>query len=259
MYSKSIFKVTKKAYLIFALALFVSMLLDGVGTENGYALVVKMSLEELSREASSIVVGEVIDAQSQWEDGNIYTYVTVSVERYVKGVGNREVTIKVLGGTVGDITQWVSDVPVFQIGERAILFLKGEFFQIIGWRQGKFSVVNSEVMVENVLVDEADFINRVRDILGMPPLKIEKRPKPEVVPTAPVITSITPSTTAAGTRASPPFGPGGGISDIVITGSGFGTSSGEVTIPGGYDAYIYSWSDTQIECHQCFLYSEKPR
>ena len=252
MYSKSVFKVTKKASLIFTLALFFSMLLYGVGFENGYALVVRMSLEDLSREASSIVVGEVADAQSQWEGGNIYTYVTISVEHYVKGAGGKEVTIKVPGGTVGDITQFVSDVPSFQIGERTLLFLKDEFFQIVGWHQGKFAIVNHEVMVENVLVDEADFINRIRGILGMPPLKIERIPSPEAP--KPVITNITPSTTAAGTRGSPPFGPGGGISDIVITGSGFGTSSGEVALPRGYGLpersdYIYSWSDTQIECH----------
>ena len=95
MYSKSIFKVTKKASLIFTLALFFSMLLYGVGSENGYALVVRMRLEDLSREASSIVVGEVTDALSQWEGGNIYTNVTVSVEQYVKGAGGKEVTIEV--------------------------------------------------------------------------------------------------------------------------------------------------------------------
>jgi hypothetical protein len=83
-------------------------------------------------------------------------------------------------------------------------------------------------------VDEADFINRIRDILGMPPLKIERGPEPEVAPTAPVIKSITPTTTAAGTRGSPPFGPGGGISDITIKGSGFGASKGIVIIPQGY-------------------------
>jgi hypothetical protein len=245
MYSKSVFRFTKKAYVIFALALFVSMVLYEVGTENGYALVVKMSLEDLSREASSIVVGEVTDMQSQWEDGNIYTDVTISVERYIKGAGGKEVTIKVLGGTVGDITQWVSDVPDFQIGERTLIFLRND--QVVGWHQGKFAIVNHEVMVEDVFVDEADFINRIRDILGMPPLKIDRGP--EVAPAAPVITSITPTTTAAGTRASSPCGPGGGISDITIKGSGFGTSKGEVLITPGKSDCIYSWSDTQIKCH----------
>jgi len=250
MYSKSVFTVTKKAYFIFILALFVSILLHGVGTENGYALVVRMSLEDLSREASSIVIGEVTDAQSFWEDGNIYTNVTISVEQYVKGAGGKQVTIKVLGGTVGDITQWVSDAPIFQIGERTLLFLRND--QVVGWHQGKFAIVNHELIVEDVLVDEADFINGIRGILGMPPLKIDRGP--EVVPAAPVITSITPSTTAAGTRGSPPFGPGGGISDITIKGTGFGGSKGKVLIPRGYGLpaesdYIYSWSDTQIKCH----------
>ncbi|MFQ6040114.1 MAG: FlgD immunoglobulin-like domain containing protein [Candidatus Poribacteria bacterium] len=251
MYSTSVFKFTKKAYLIFAFALLVSILLYGTGTENGYALVVKMSLENLSREASSIVVGKVLDAQSQWEDGNIYTYVTVSIELYVKGAGDREVTIKVLGGTVGDITEWVSDAPIFQVGEQTLLFLKDD--AVVGRSQGKFAIVGRDVMVEDVLVDEVEFINRIRGILGLPPMQIEKKPQPEIVP-APVITGITPSTTAAGTRGKSPFGPGGGISDIVITGSGFGASTGEVLIPRGYGLpaksdYIYSWSDTQIECH----------
>jgi len=252
MYSTSVFKVTKKAYLIFAFALLVSILLYEAGTENGYALVVKMSLDNLSREASSIVVGKVLDTQSRWEDGNIYTYVTISVELYVKGAGDRQVTIKVLGGTVGDITEWVSDAPIFQVGERNLLFLKDN--AVVGWSQGKFAIIGRDVMVEDAPVDEAKLVNRIRGILGLPPMQIEKKPKPEVVPDVPVITSITPSTTAAGTRGKAPFGPGGGISDIIITGSGFGASEGEVTLPRGYGLpaksdYIYSWSDTRIECH----------
>ena len=258
MFSERVFNVAKKAYFtfIYVLTIFVLLLM----VENGHALLVKVSLEDLSIEASSIVVGEVTNVQFQWEGGNIFTYVTVSVEQYVKGAGGTEISVKVPGGTVGDITQWVSDVPSFQIGERMLLFLKDGFFQIVGWRQGKFTIVNHEVMVENILVDEADFINRVRGILGMPPLKIEKIPRSKA--TVPVITNITgPSITASGTKGSPPFGPGGGISDIVITGSGFGSSPGRVTFPRGYDEpedsdYYYDWIDTRIECHiPYFAYS----
>jgi hypothetical protein len=188
--------------------------------------------------------------QSQWEDGNIFTYVSVSIEQYVKGAGDKEVAIKIPGGRVGDIIQLVSDTPSFRIGERMLLFLKDDFFQVVGWRQGKFAIINRKVAVENVVEDETDFINRIRRILGMPLLEREIRPESEVSQ-VPVITNISPATTAAGTKEGSP--PGTGISDIVITGSSFGSSEGRVTFPSGASSkdsdIIYSWTDTRIECH----------
>ena len=158
----------RKVCLIFTCALFILMVLQG--SENAYALLVKMSLEELSSKADSIIVGQVTDMRSQWEDRNIFTYVTLSVEQYIKGAGDSQVTIKTLGGTVGNLGQRVSDTPSFHIDERAVLFLRDEFFRVVGWRQGKFSIIDGEVVVDNAVLQEFDFIDRIRYILGMPEL-----------------------------------------------------------------------------------------
>jgi len=249
VFPKQLPRPTRKVYLAFTCVVFFSVFLQKV--ENGYASLAKIALEDVSREASSIVVAEVTHTQSQWEGGSIYTYVTVSIEQYIKGAGDKQITIKVPGGRVGNVAQFVSDTPNFQVGERAILFLKDQFFRVVGWRQGKYAIVNRRVVSDEGVEDETDFVNRVRSILGMPLLEREVAPGSEVTQAGPVITNVIPATTASGTRGRPPFGPGGGISDIVITGNGFGPSPGRVAFIGDQmdSDRIYLWSDDRIECH----------
>ena len=112
-----------KAFAIILTALF--LIIKPAGEVQ--AIMVKMGLEELTADADSIVVGTVENVTSQWNEDNssIYTTVVVSVEEKIKGsqAGNT-ITIVVPGGHVDGITQIVSDTPVFNPGEEALLFLK---------------------------------------------------------------------------------------------------------------------------------------
>ncbi len=119
----------------------------------GWALVPRMDLPALVDRSQAVIVGTVTGKRSRWEEngGMIYTYVTVRVEEVVAGaVGRPVITIKCPGGTVGDITCEVSDVPSFSVGERAILFLRDEFFNIVGWHQGKKPIRNGRVVGERM-------------------------------------------------------------------------------------------------------------
>jgi Tfp pilus assembly protein PilZ len=76
----------------------------------------------------------------------IYSYVALSVEQYLKGVSHeRQITVKYQGGEVGDIAAFVSEEPVFTVGERVKLFLKlektGEF-GVVGGKLGKISLTD---------------------------------------------------------------------------------------------------------------------
>ena len=70
-------------------------------------------------------------------DGAPYTLFTASVERWLKGTGGSEITIKQTGG---DNVQ-VEDDPLLQVGESAVLFLHqfadGQYF-IVGGPTGRF-------------------------------------------------------------------------------------------------------------------------
>ena len=77
---------------------------------------------DLSRK---IVRGQVVGVRSYWnpEKTLIYTGVTVFVDEYLKGDGSSEITITVPGGTIGDKSQWVSDVPQFRVGDYEVILL----------------------------------------------------------------------------------------------------------------------------------------
>ena len=148
----------KQGYLLklgIALSIVFLVLFALVGTVS--AEVEDMSLEDLTSKASTILRGTVSNVESHWNEDQtmIYTSVTISVEGYLKGATMpKEVIIEVPGGTVGEITLWVSDTPTFEEGQEVILFLREEYFQIVGWSQGKYTIVDDMVLERGMPVEQ---------------------------------------------------------------------------------------------------------
>jgi hypothetical protein len=170
--------------------------------ETAFAIVREITLDGLSLQSDAIVVGTVTNANSFWQDGQIYTDVTVSVEQTVKGDPSQtEITVRQPGGRVGDMWEWVEDAPGFAVGERAVLFLgrgEGPAFGVVGAFQGKFPVQNDKVFLEGRYVPLPTLLGRVTTILeGGEPAPLEPQPEPGLAPCT--ITSITPSAASAGT------------------------------------------------------------
>jgi len=86
------------------------------------------SLADRARGAGRVVVGQVLDVQSRFAtnrfgDQLIVSTVVLDVAETLKGPAARTLNVEIEGGTVGDLTLKVSDLPSFRPGERAMFFL----------------------------------------------------------------------------------------------------------------------------------------
>lgn len=90
---------------------------------------IRASLDDLVAVHGTIVVGEVLDANSYWNaDGTfILTDVRIGVADVLKGdrVGN-ELTVTIMGGAVGDVTTLIVGGAQLFPGQSYVLFLNEE-------------------------------------------------------------------------------------------------------------------------------------
>lgn len=117
--------------------------------------------DDLARQSDVIVQGTVTNIESQWdeEQATIFTNVTISVARCLKGdLSENELVIKQPGGVVGDIALWVSGVPEFRLDEELIVCLKPSadgYFTIVGQSSGIFTTAgwpSTEIASENIIM-----------------------------------------------------------------------------------------------------------
>jgi len=95
----------------------------------GATTLIRESLDELVRSNRTIVVGEVVDTHSYWNaDGTfILTDVRVIAHDVLKGnAQDREITLTVMGGQVGEITTLIIGNPDLVPGNSYVLFLNDE-------------------------------------------------------------------------------------------------------------------------------------
>lgn len=123
-----------------------ALLLLFSATRAAASTVVAMSLEQMSERAETIFVGRVTGTRADWngERTRIYTYVTLEVDRYLKGgSGSKVATVRLLGGRVGPYLAMVPGTPRFDAGEEVLLFCAGSGGRIptvVGLSLGKFTI-----------------------------------------------------------------------------------------------------------------------
>lgn len=145
--------------------------------------VVYLSPDNLTKDSDVVLTGsvkEILPAKWSTSDGKeplnpiedlgldvvIYRDVVVSVDEYLKNpLSSNDVVVRVLGGTVGNLTLDVEDMPSFEPGEKVLLFLGEdmdpatkalgpEHFVISGCFQGKFSLTeDGKAVSEGETVD----------------------------------------------------------------------------------------------------------
>jgi hypothetical protein len=87
------------------------------------------TLVERARGAERVVVGRVASSQPIWRvtehgDRLIVTVLQVIGGETLKGAAASTLEVEVEGGTIGDLTLRVSDLPVLAPGDRAVFYLR---------------------------------------------------------------------------------------------------------------------------------------
>ena len=125
---------------------------------NSNALMVELTLDKLIEEAEVIVQGKVNKMWSSWDANHttIFTYVILDMDDLLKGEGQplNQLTFRFLGGEVEGIGMAESDMPNFEVGEEAILFLqkgKNKYYRLVGRFQAKFKIEKDKLTRKKII------------------------------------------------------------------------------------------------------------
>ncbi|HEX2642847.1 MAG TPA: hypothetical protein VHU81_07625 [Thermoanaerobaculia bacterium] len=157
----------------------------GVVAPVSATTLVRASLEGLVKSNQTVIVGEVLDVNSHWNDEGsfILTDVKVSVADVLKGqVDTDELTVTVMGGRVGDLTTLIIGGPELIPGRAYVMFLNNESLpgtQALTVRdlcQGVFDIRNttdgaravSQANGHPLVPDSLGYIDAPGGVEGMP-------------------------------------------------------------------------------------------
>ena len=131
-----------------------------------------LKVDDLAKRAEVVAVGRVTDLNSQWDENRtrIYTLVTMEVDQYLKGQDQTTnvLTIKTLGGEIGEVGELYTHAPSFRQNERVVVFLekdRQQQYRVSGGTQGKYVVEKNPETGETVVAGEylfEDFTQAVK-------------------------------------------------------------------------------------------------
>jgi len=117
------------------------------------SLAIDLSIEEMVSQSDLIVVGNCVDTRSQWIDRNLVTVATISAREVLKGDGSSTVNVVLPGGVDANrkfpVAMTYPGAPRITPSEDVFLFLSEDDqilggYAIVGFAQGKFSIVKDE-------------------------------------------------------------------------------------------------------------------
>jgi hypothetical protein len=121
----------------------------------GNAILQSQNLSELTIGSDAIIYGKIVDVKSLWNPQKTHIVTTAQVKVndvfYSSDksiVPGSTISVSVLGGTVGNDTEWVEDTPVFIPNVEVILFLKkteNENYTVYGHTPGLVTVINGTI------------------------------------------------------------------------------------------------------------------
>lgn len=161
-------RILKKSFILSLLAV-LALAFTAVRGESTTLL--PLTMDDLLTEADHIVLGTVVAKHSEWhvnyQQGRslLYTVYTLDVEQALKGESGGSIEFRVVGGEDESCFLQVPGAPHFEIGERAVLFLRSpipdSITDVIGMEQGKFAVVDETVVDNGMRLDTfLSFISR---------------------------------------------------------------------------------------------------
>ncbi len=107
---------------------------------------IQVTWDGLLRESTAAVVATSVETRAVWENGRVYTYARLHVDRAIEGdlPSGGEAWVRTMGGIVGKIGQIVDGEPVLRRGEPSLLFLHPGppgAYVVTARGQGQFPVV----------------------------------------------------------------------------------------------------------------------
>lgn len=128
-------------------------------------IVAEKTFAELISESETIVIGSVTEVYSHiGQDGLVYTDAVIEIEHYLNPTDQElygsSVTVRTIGGRVGQTVSLVSGMPGFEEGQNVLVFLNYEvalsIFVVNGELQGKytFDTRRRRVIENNLGADE---------------------------------------------------------------------------------------------------------
>lgn len=136
--------------LLFAWAWIVVPAVVGICARDAHASVsIAVTWDTLLRGSTAAAVATPIDSRAAWENGRIYTYTRLRIDRSVAGAlaTGDQAWVRTLGGVVDKIGQLVEGEAVFVPGQASLLFLRDApagFFVVTARGQGQFPVAEAD-------------------------------------------------------------------------------------------------------------------
>jgi hypothetical protein len=120
----------------------------------------RMSLAKMAQTAPLILRARCVANSTSWDAGEIWTFTSFAIEEAWKGAppgAAAQLTVRLLGGSVGSLTSTVSGIPRFLPGEEVVLFLeptaRGDF-SIVSWTQGTFRIRRDARTGEEIAIQD---------------------------------------------------------------------------------------------------------
>ena len=120
-----------------------------VVSDAGASVSIQVTWDGLLRESTAAAIVTPTESQSVWENGRIYTYTHVHVDRAIAGdlATGADAWVRTMGGVVGKIGQRVEGEAVLAPGYASLLFMHtggnapAGIYQVTARGQGQFPVV----------------------------------------------------------------------------------------------------------------------
>jgi hypothetical protein len=118
--------------------------------------ILKITMDELLQFSGFVFEGRVLSIESRLTGPRrIHTFVTCEILEIIKGeFPEKTITLRFLGGTVGNVTLAISDMTVPRAGEHGIYFVESldrdQIHPLYGWSQGHFTLETDETGINRV-------------------------------------------------------------------------------------------------------------
>jgi hypothetical protein len=130
-----------------------------LGRSTGSAMsVIPPTFSQLVAQAETVARVEITGQTSQWDTTStgqkvIHTYVACKVIKQLKGDPQTTLSLRFLGGQVGNDVMEIPDMPKFVTGEHCIVFVAANgraFCPLVGVMHGKYSLIADASGTEHV-------------------------------------------------------------------------------------------------------------